>query len=148
MVNLKELESRIQRLIPLTGALGLQLEAFDGNELIVSAPLETNRNHQATAFGGSLYCVGVMAVWARLQLWLDQNKMAGSIVIQSGAMDYDEPVTDDFQGVATLPDKTTMDRAEAMLRRHGKARLSLASDIIQEGQPRGRFIGRFVILQG
>lgn len=148
MSDLTELEGRIHRLIPLTSALGLRLETFDEDRLTVSAPLEANHNHQATAFGGSLYCVGVMAVWARLQLWLDQKELAGSIVIQSGAMDYADPVTDDFQAVAGLAELVTMERAEAMIRRHGKARLSLASDIVQAGQSKGRFIGRFVVLQG
>lgn len=147
MAELEELQSRIERLIPMTGALGLQLTEFDGQTLIVEAPLGPNHNHQNTAFGGSLYCVGVMAVWSLLQLWLDRKGLPGSIVIQSGAMDYSDPVTDDFVATATFPETAVMDKVEVMLRRHGKARLSLASDLLQRGEPRGRFIGRFVILQ-
>jgi thioesterase domain-containing protein len=147
MANLEELQSRIERLIPMTEALGLHLAEFDGQTLTVEAPLGPNRNHQNTAFGGSLYSVGVMAAWSLLQLWLDQKGLPGSIVIQSGAMDYSDPVTDDFEATATFPDTAIMDKVEAMLRRHGKARLSLASDLLQQGEPRGRFIGRFVVLQ-
>lgn len=147
MANLEELQSRIEGLIPMTEALGMQLAKFDGQTLIVEAPLGPNHNHQNTAFGGSLYCVGVLAVWSLLRLWLDQKGLPGSIVIQSGAMDYSDPVTDDFTASATFPEPAVMDKVEAMLKRHGKARLSLTSDLLQHGEPRGRFIGRFVILQ-
>lgn len=147
MANLENLQDRIERLIPMTGALGLRLVSFDGKTLTVEAPLEPNHNHQNTAFGGSLYCVGVMAAWSLLQLWLDEKGLPGDIVIQSGAMDYSDPVTDDFAATARFPDSAVMEKFEAMLRRRGKARLSLESDLLQHGEPRGRFSGRFVILQ-
>lgn len=147
MAELGELQSRIQRLIPMTSALGMRLTKFDGQTLTVAAPLDLNRNHQNTAFGGSLYSVGVMTVWCLLQLWLDQKGIPGTIVIQTGAMDYTDPVTGDFEAQASLPDQTAMNKVETMLRRRGKARLNLSSELLQQRESRGRFMGRFVILQ-
>ena len=147
MADLEELQSRIERLIPMTTALGLRLVKFDGQTLRVEAPLGPNHNHQNTAFGGSLYCVGVMTVWCLLQLWLDLKGLPGNIVIQSGEMDYTDPITDDFEASASFPDSARMDKFEAMLRRHGRARLNLASDLLQCGELRSRFLGQFVVLQ-
>lgn len=147
MADLENLQNRIERLIPMTKAMGLRLVSFDGQMLTVEAPLGPNHNHQNTAFGGSLYCVGVMAAWSLLQLWLDEKGLPGDIVIQSGGMDYSDPVTDDFAATASFPDSVVMERFEAMLRRRGRARLSLESELLQYGEPRGRFSGRFVILQ-
>lgn len=143
MVDLQELQARIEVLIPITRALGLRLSSFDGHVLRVSAPLAPNHNHQQTAFGGSLYCAGVFGAWALLQIWLEQKNIPGNIVIQTGTMDYVRPVSEDFETVTSLPQ---MDRVEVALRRRGKARLDIVSDIMQRGEVQARLTGRFVIV--
>lgn len=147
MSTLEALQHHIEQAIPLTRALGLRLAAYDGDRLVLEAPLAPNHNHQNTAFGGSLYSVAVMAVWCRVHLWLEERSLAGNVVIQTGNLDYAEPVTGDFQAQASLPQGAALDKVEAMLRRHGRARMTLTSDIVEEGQVRARFEGRFVILR-
>ena len=69
MSQLSLFQKRIHDEIPLSRALGIQLHSWDGRSLLLSAPLEPNRNHQGTGFGGSIYCAAVTAAGAA---WLSR----------------------------------------------------------------------------
>ena len=40
--------------LPIAQFMGLEVESYDGDTLILTAPLEPNINDKQTAFGGSL----------------------------------------------------------------------------------------------
>lgn len=152
MSQLARFEKRIHDCIPLSQALGLKLEAYDGRQLMVSAPLAPNRNHQNTAFGGSLYAVAVTAAWGLVELLLQDAALEGKVVVQTGEMTYLEPVDDDFFALCELPDDSFLERFHKSLARHGKGRMELTSRIYRgqptlmpPGEPRARFQGRFVV---
>ena len=54
MSILHDTERFLHEQIPLTKAMEVTLESYDGSQLVVTAPLEPNYNHLGTAFGGSL----------------------------------------------------------------------------------------------
>ena len=54
--------------LPITQFMGLEVESYDGDTLILTAPLEPNINDKQTAFGGSLYNTAVMACWGMIYL--------------------------------------------------------------------------------
>ncbi len=152
MSQLARFQKRINESIPLTNSLGVRLFAYDGEQLVVNAPLEPNHNHQGTGFGGSVYAVAVVAAWGLVELALEDWGLEGSVVVQVGSMEYLEPVDDDFYAVCRLPCADDMARFRKSLARHGKGRLNLRSEVYCGSPtmspvraPAATFEGRFVV---
>lgn len=152
MSQLARFQKRINEVIPLTRCLEVNLDAYDGRTLRVSAPLEPNRNHQMTAFGGSLYAVAVVSAWGLVELQLEDAGLVGRVVVQSGDITYLGPVADDFFAVCELPDAPLVARFHKTLARYGKGRLNLVANLyagasgdVAGKEPLAVFKGRFVI---
>ncbi|MBE01887.1 thioesterase domain-containing protein [Marinobacter lutaoensis] len=152
MSQLVLLQKRIHDEIPLSRALGIELQSWDGRTLVLSAPLEPNRNHQGTGFGGSVYAAAVTAAWGLTELALSDLGLKGHVVVQSGTIDYLEPVASDFFVVCRLPGGEIPERFRKSLARHGKARLDLTAEVfcgtpspVPAGEPVAVFQGRFVV---
>src|SRR5829696_2656815 len=64
----RQLEATLHRQIPLTRAMQLRVQDFDGHELRIAAPLGPNVNQHTTAFGGSLAAATTLAGWG--MVWL------------------------------------------------------------------------------
>lgn len=141
------LEELLHHDIPLTRALGLRVEQWENHELRVKVPLQANINHKSSMFGGSLYCVSVLAGWGWLHLRLREAGIEdGHIVIHEGQIDYPLPVLDDATAVCAAPDDNAWERFEAIYRRRGRARLTLHSRILNaDGREAVRFTGQFVL---
>lgn len=152
MTQLDRFQERINEQIPLTRALGVEIADYTGTQLIVRAPLTLNHNHQGTGFGGSVYSVAVTAAWSLMDLWLERQSFTGSIIIQSGAMDYGQPVDRDFYAQCALPSPEDMERCRRTVERRGRARVRLESTVFTEPAsggvpvPVATFSGRFVVL--
>lgn len=153
MSRLQEFQQRIHDVIPLTRAMGAELLAYDGRQLLVRAPLAPNSNHQGTGFGGSIYSVAVLAAWGLIELAVEDAGVDGTVVIQSGSMDYGQPVDGDFFALCQLPEPAEWERFLTMVRRRGRGRLSLKSALyggepaLAPEQPAAAFFeGRFVVI--
>lgn len=152
MSRLAQFQKRINQQIPLTKAMGLTLLEWDGTALLLSAPLAPNSNHQGTGFGGSLYGIGVTAAWSLAELALADLQLAGTVVVQTGTIEYKSPVDGDFFSVCRLPDGEMPDHFRKSLARHGRARLELTAEIFcgapsltPQQEPAAVFRGRFVV---
>lgn len=152
MPQLARLQKRIHEMIPLSEALGVRLESYDGSGLLVSAPLQPNHNHKGTGFGGSVYSVAVVSAWGLVELVLADLGLQGNVVIQVGEIEHLEPVTSDFYALCLLPGGEIPDRFRKSLARHGKARLSLIAEVycgepsmMPSREPAAVFQGRFVV---
>lgn len=152
MTQLARFQKRINDEIPLTKALGIRLLSWDGGALLLSAPLEPNRNHQGTGFGGSVYSAAVTAAWGLTELALADLGLKGSVVVQNGMIDYMDPVEKDFYVICRLPGEEIPDRFRKSLARHGKGRLDLTAEVFcgepttsPQGEPAAVFQGRFVV---
>lgn len=152
MTQLALFQKRINDEIPLSRALGIRLLSWDGHALLLSAPLEPNRNHQGTGFGGSVYSAAVTAAWGVTELALTDLGLRGAVVVQNGNIDYLEPVERDFYVICRLPGGEIPGRFRKSLARHGKGRLDLTAEVFC-GEPTMEpvldpvavFQGRFVV---
>ena len=63
-MNLDKTLIYIQQHIPITAHLGVKILSFDGQKVIISAPLESNKNLHGTAFGGSQAAIGILTGWS------------------------------------------------------------------------------------
>lgn len=141
-----QIQDMLYRLIPMTRALGIEVVCYDDGLLELSAPLEVNYNHQHTAFGGSVYCIAIAAAWGVLHLWLDQQPVSGSVIVQDGTMNYLKPITGDFRARCRLPEAATLGRLERTLSRHHRARVAISSTVYLADEAVAEFSGRFVLL--
>ncbi len=129
-INLEDINSYVHEHMPLTKALGAEITVYDGEKVIVSAPLTPNLNHRDTAFGGSLSALGVLSGWALLFIKLQEENMSCRLVIQKSSFDFKNPIPDDFTTICHAPDTQTWLKFIKTLKRHGKARIAVASEVI------------------
>lgn len=136
----------MQNHLPMAQQLGLQVMSFDGRELHLAMPLAPNINDKATMFGGSLYCVSVMACWGMIYL---RAKMLGivapNIVVADASIKYRLPVPGDCVSVCHAP-SDVVHKFEADIAAGHKGRMKLHSSIRTDAGVAVEFEGRYVVI--
>lgn len=90
---LSELQATLEREIPMSAQMGIRVHQGDADGLVMRLPLSPNRNHQQTAFAGSLNALCTIAGWGSVYLLLKELGRRGNIVIRRSTIKYQEPVT-------------------------------------------------------
>ena len=132
--NLNKITEYLHTHIPLTAHMGIRVSAYDTKSVRLYAPLTPNLNHRNTAFGGSLSTLGILAGWTLLHLRLEEAGMPSRLVIQKSAMDFQRPVTGDFEAVCTQTDRDEWKRFTTMIAEKEKSRIALISEIFSQGE--------------
>jgi thioesterase domain-containing protein len=135
----------IQRHIPITAHLGVDISLFDGDKIIVTAPLESNKNLHGTAFGGSQAAIGILTGWALIYLKLKQLGINNDLVIQKSTYDFKKPVTAGFTATCSFPSEDELSLFLNTLKEKGKARITLIAEIESELVQCGRHEGLYVV---
>lgn len=130
--------------IPLTRAMGVTLESYDGTQLVITAPLEPNHNHLGTAFGGSLSALATLAGYA--MLWLQLGDRQAHIVIRESRIRYRRPVHGMLRAVCLRPDDATLATFREAFATKGKADVTLKVRLVHAEQDCVEFEGNFVAL--
>jgi len=141
-----ELTTYLYEHIPLTRALGLVAQGWDGRTLSLRAPLEPNRNHRGTAFGGSLSALAIVTGWAALHLALGERASHLRVVIQRSTLDFEAPVVGEFSAVASVPEGDAWARFLRGLTRRRRARIAIPCAIRSGGRIAGRHEGVYAAL--
>src|SRR5215204_6245420 len=95
-MNKEETEHYLHQHIPISQAMGIQVETASPSTVILYAPFLNNINHKKTAFGGSLHAVATLACWSLLHLHLERLDPLDLVITQS-KVNYLLPVTSDFR---------------------------------------------------
>jgi thioesterase domain-containing protein len=132
----------------LSQAMGLTVSIATPDRVRLTAPLAPNINHRATAFGGSVSALGILAAWTLLYLRLDAAKLAARLVIQNNSMRYDSPITGTFHAEAALRDPGDWDKFVRTLQRKDRARIHAVATLSCNNVTVGEFAGDFVALSG
>jgi thioesterase domain-containing protein len=135
----------IQQHIPITANLGVEIASFDGDKIIITAPLDANKNLHGTAFGGSQAAIGILTGWALIYLKLKQLGINNDLVIQKSKYDFKKPVTADFTYTCAFPNFETLDTFIQTLKEKGKARISLTAEVESEKGICGVHQGLYVV---
>ena len=142
--------------LPITQFMGLEVESYDGDTLILTAPLEPNINDKQTAFGGSLYNTAVMACWGMIYLKTQEKNIACNQVVTEGSMKYIAPVNGCIRAICHAPSEEELTSIFDHFKRKGKARISLEAaiyndtcvmEIDPETKPSAKFCGQYAILK-
>ena len=131
--------------IPLSAAMGVRVEAFDREKLILSAPLEPNHNHLGTAFGGSLAVLATLAGYGLL--WLELGDRDCHIVIRRSSISYERPVRGRLRAICRQPDEAELAGFKDAFLKKGKARIQLHVTIEENDAVCVLFEGTFVAIR-
>jgi thioesterase domain-containing protein len=140
-----QIQELLHSKIPITRALGVRVEDYDGERLILSAPLDVNVNHLGTAFGGSLNALAVLCGYGLL--WLELKDAECHIVIRESSISYERPVRGELRAICVRPEPEALAQFKQAFHQKGKARITLSVTIEDEGATAVRFRGTFVALR-
>jgi thioesterase domain-containing protein len=110
-------------------------------------PLGPNRNHQQTAFAGSLNALCTITGWGSVYLLLRELDRHGSIVIRRSSIRYQEPVTSSEIFARCQP--ISVDARQyflEMLGDKGQAKLDLTVEVSGREGAAVSFSGSYVVL--
>lgn len=145
MTRISQIEDVLHNKIPLTRAMGVLVEDYDDERLILSAPLAENINHIGTAFGGSLNALLVLAGYALL--WLELRDTECHIVIRESRISYDRPVAGELRAICKRPELSELETFKQTFQTEGRARITLSATIEDQGNIAARFEGTFVAIR-
>jgi thioesterase domain-containing protein len=137
------LQNQIDSEFPLAKHIGIVVESAEDAGVVLFAPLEPNSNHAGTAFGGSLFCVAVLAGWGWLTRYLAMHQLAADAVVQESTICYLLPVHGALRATLRAPPAEQIDKFRKMLRRAGRGRIHLRVDLQSEQAVATRFDGVF-----
>lgn len=140
----QQIQELLHSKIPITRSMGVRVEDYDGKRLILSAPLGLNVNHLGTAFGGSLHALSVLSGYGLL--WLELKDTESHIVIRKSSISYERPVRGEIRAICVRPDEEALEDFKQTFHQKGKARISLAATIEDQGITCVRFEGIFVAM--
>lgn len=143
----KELTEYLHAHIPLSAAMAAEVRRAGEDGVTLFAPLPPNINHRETVFGGSASALAILAAWTLLHVRLTGAKLPSRVVIQRNTMNYDAPINGDFTADAIPPEAEEWAKFERMLRRRGRARITVCSVLRCDGADVGRLEGVFVAFQ-
>jgi thioesterase domain-containing protein len=139
-----ELELTWHREIPLAAAMDIRAVAYDGQTLLVRAPLAANRNLHGTAFAGSLFSACVLTGWGVVWLALRERGLLGAIVVSDSNIHYRKAVAGDLVCRCTA-------KADALrvgleqLATSGRAAFDLVCTIDAADKRAVTFTGKYVV---
>ncbi len=142
-----ELQRYLHEHLPLTRAMGVTVISVHEDEVRLQAPLAPNINHHATVFGGSASALAILAGWSLLHTRLSAAALPARLVIQRNTMEYERPIAGTFSARATF-EAGAWAAFETMLRRRGRARITVPAVLEHAATIAGRFSGQFVALAG
>jgi thioesterase domain-containing protein len=145
MSHAQQIQELLHSKIPITRALGVRVEEYDGERLVLSAPLDRNVNHLGTAFGGSLNALAVLSGYGLL--WLELQDTDCHIVIRASSISYERPVRGVLRAICVRPEEEALAAFKKGFHEKGKGRITLSATIEDEGGAAVRFQGTFVAMR-
>lgn len=139
----RALEARWHEEIPISAAMGIAVEAFDGAGLRVRAGLAPNVNVHGTVFAGSLFSLASLCGWGLVYLKLLERGQAASIVFVEGRLRCDQPARTDISAAAAWT--SAAEWALAALSREGRCRIVLDVDVEAGGRIVSAFNGEYAV---
>ena len=136
------LQGYLDRAIPQVGHMQARVVSCGEDGLRLEAPLEPNRNHIGTVFGGSLNSMATLSAWGLV--WLLLHGREASIVIKDGSMKFLRPAKEDFVARCPVPPLPLLEDFLDQYEKNGSAQLTLTADVLCGKRKVAQFEGRFV----
>jgi thioesterase domain-containing protein len=148
---LVQLEQTLKTQMPISAAMQIAVANWDdplceGGRLTMSMPLAPNRNHQETAFAGSLNALCTVVGWGTMFLLMGERELDGNIVIHRSTIRYRRPVQRVKIVARALPLSTeAVDYFFELLDCKGTSKLEVSVDIADQKDKLVTFKGSYVV---
>lgn len=143
---LKTLEQTLAAEMPICTPMGIVPASWDGRRLAMEMPLLPNRNHQYSAFAGSLNALCTIVGWGTVFLMLQQEGLAGNIVIRRSQIRYFRPVRTETIVARNVPaDADAVGFFFELLRSKGCSKIDVSTEIVDDEGPLVSFHGSYVV---
>ena len=146
MPTVDEINQHLHAQIPMTSQMGILVKSFSTDEVIATAPLAANINHQQSAFGGSIAALGIVtgfvAIWGNLKL----RKIQAELVIQHSETDFSKPALGDMESRSRQLSHAALESFTTALANSGRARILVTSDIFSDDKLIASNTGTFVAI--
>ncbi|KAB7627450.1 YiiD C-terminal domain-containing protein [Alkalilimnicola sp. S0819] len=137
-----QLQAALHRLIPLSAAMGLEVERLEPECLVLGAPLARNHNHSGQGFAGAIYSLASLGGWAMLYRLVQERGLSARLVLGEARIRYSRPLEDDLRVRVAL--SLTEQRALVARLENGRtARLTLRLSIPDTEAPAAVFHGEY-----
>lgn len=127
---------------PLTAAMQMSLQSFDGKTLVLKVPLTPNVNDKGTAFAGSITSLGCITGWTLLTLWSEQAFGPCQCAVYDAQFHFSQPLKGDFTATVSLPD---MAHLTDSIRRKNKGKVSLDIELADSHGVAARLHARYAV---
>ncbi len=145
-VALKKLQQTLAAEMPICLPMGIVATTWDGRELAMQMPLAPNRNHQYSAFAGSLNALCTIVGWGTVFLMLHREGLAGNIVIRRSQIRYFRPVRSETIVAHGLPIEAEAEQFFfELLRSKGRSKIDVSTQIADDEGPLVSFHGSYVV---
>lgn len=142
----EEIAQHLSDQIRLYQHLGLEAVEISSTITKFKAKLSENLNHKGTAFGGSLYAIGVLSAYALIFATLKEHQLhTEDIVIAKGEIKYLRPVDRDFEVSCGFKTQYELEEFVENLREQKKVRQELRVEITCADQVCASLQGLFVV---
>jgi thioesterase domain-containing protein len=143
---LRKLQQTLAAEMPICTPMGIRPVSWDGSQLAMQMPLEPNRNHQFSAFAGSLNALCTIVGWGTVFLKLHHENLAGNIVIRRSQIRYLRPVRDAVVVARGLPlDPVGEGFFFELLRSKGRSKIDVSAEIADIEGTLVSFHGSYVV---
>ncbi len=143
---LNELGETLRREMPISQAMAIETVSWDGLQLAMQMPLEPNRNHQYSAFAGSLNALCTVVGWGTVFLLLKGEGLNGNIVIRRGTIRYLRPVrTPEIVATGLRVDPEEMAYFFELFRNKGTSKVDVSAEIADSQGAYVSFKGSYVV---
>ncbi len=139
----------IYKNIPISVQFGVRTLELSEKQAVLAVPLEPNRNHHGTAFGGSIYATAVMSCWALVTESIRRRGINSEyVVVQDASIEYLTPIRTDF----TITAEWSSEDGEILgsdqkflnlLERKGRSRATISASVVSAGIVCARLMARF-----
>lgn len=144
--GLSDLERTLYREMPISVPMGMRAIEWQDRRLSMQMPLEPNRNHQYSAFAGSLNALCTIVGWGTVFLLLRNEGRPGNIVIRRGSIRYLRPVRSAEIVARGLPlDAEGESFFFELLRSKGRSKIDVSAEIADAEGALVSFTGSYVV---
>lgn len=144
-MNEIEVQEYLYEKIPLTKLMGISINEFSNEKIELKTPLEINKNHKGTAFGGSLVTVLTTNCWLMAFKHFKDISPQCHIVIGKSEIEYKKPVTKDFLSTCKIINFEELEKSKEFFQKKGKTKINLDATIEENGVICVVFSGVFFI---
>ena len=129
--------------IPLSKAMNITIGYYDRQKLVTSCDLAFNKNLHNTMFAGSVYTLATLTGWGWVYLLIQQEKIAGDIVLADANIRYHAPI----EGIAFAETEYSLNSGDCeKLRLNEKAKFTIEVIVKNGDKVAATFKGLYFVI--